>query len=81
VLGVDPQRVPILVESQRVGLCSSLSAIDFPAQQPSELKIEGLRLPSKMMPIDFGAPRVLRSTFKHLYIRFIREPMAAYGDR
>ncbi|MEN8443735.1 MAG: DUF362 domain-containing protein [Cyanobacteria bacterium J06555_13] len=81
VLGVDPQRVPILVESQRVGLCSSLSAIDFPAQQPSELKIEGWRLPSKMMPIDFGAPRVLRSTFKHLYIRFIREPMAAYGDR
>lgn len=34
-----------------------------------------------MMPIDFGAPRVLRSTFKHLYIRWIKEPMATYASR
>jgi hypothetical protein len=34
-----------------------------------------------MMPIDFGAPRVLKSTFKHLYIRFIKEPMTAYAGR
>ena len=81
ILGVDPKRVPILVESQRLGLCSSLSKIDFPLQQPAELKIDDWQLPTRMMPIDFGAPRVLRSTFKHLYIRFIKEPMAAYATR
>jgi len=26
-----------------------------------------------MMPIDFGMPRVVKSAFKHLYIRFIKE--------
>jgi hypothetical protein len=31
-----------------------------------------------LMPIDFGLPRVLRSTFKNFYIRFIKEPMKAY---
>ena len=81
LLDVDPTRVPILVESQRVELCSSLSAIDFPLRQPAELKIDDWQLPTRMMPIDFGAPRVLRSTFKHLYIRFIKEPMAAYAMR
>lgn len=81
VLDVAPERIPILVESQRRGLCSSIAAIDFPLLQPADLKISGWRLPTKMMPIDFGAPRVLRSTFKHLYIRFIKEPMAAYATR
>ncbi|MEO0647854.1 MAG: DUF362 domain-containing protein, partial [Cyanobacteria bacterium J06650_10] len=81
VLGVSPERVPILVESQRLGLCSSLAVIDFPLERPESLKIKGWQLPTKMMPIDFGAPRVLRSTFKHLYIRFIKEPMAAYAAK
>jgi len=31
------------------------------------------------MPIDFGLPRVVRSTFKHLYIKLIKEPMAVYA--
>ncbi len=79
ILGVSPEQVPILVESQRLGLCSSLAKIRFPLQQPGELKINDWQLPTQMMPIDFGAPRVLRSTFKHLYIRFIKEPMAAYS--
>ena len=49
--------------------------------QPDELKVVDWKLPEKLAPIDFGAPRVLRSTFKHLYIRFIKEPMAAYATR
>ncbi|MEO1622663.1 MAG: DUF362 domain-containing protein [Cyanobacteria bacterium J06632_3] len=81
VLDVDPGKVPILVESRRLGLCPSLDNIDFPLQQPDELKIDDWQLPTRMMPIDFGAPRVLRSTFKHFYIRFIKEPMAAYAAR
>ncbi|MBE9013303.1 DUF362 domain-containing protein [Pseudanabaenaceae cyanobacterium LEGE 13415] len=78
ILKVDPARVPTIVESQRLGLCSSIDEIEFPHLHPSELEIADWQLPDKMMPIDFGAPRVLKSTFKHLYIRFIKEPMAAY---
>ncbi|MGI8936500.1 DUF362 domain-containing protein [Leptolyngbya sp. BC1307] len=81
ILGVAPERIPTLVASQRLGLCPQLSAIEFPLMQPADLKIADWQLPEKMMPIDFGAPRVLRSTFKHLYIRFIKEPMAAYATR
>ncbi len=81
VLGVDPEQIPTLVESKRLGLCPELSQIDFPLMQPAELKVDDWQLPEKLVPIDFGAPRVLRSTFKHLYIRFIKEPMAAYATR
>lgn len=78
ILQVDPNTVPTIVASQRLGLCSDIDAIDFPLLQPVDLQISDWQLPDKMMPIDFGAPRVLKSTFKHLYIRFIKEPMAAY---
>ncbi|MBD1856869.1 MULTISPECIES: DUF362 domain-containing protein [Leptolyngbya] len=78
ILQVDPNTVPTIVASQRLGLCSDIDAIDFPLLQPVDLQISDWQLPDKMMPIDFGAPRVLKSTFKHLYIRFIKEPIAAY---
>lgn len=81
VLGVDPNQLPTIVESTRLGLCPKLSEIDFLANRPSDLSIDDWKLPDRMMPIDFGAPRVLRSTFKHLYIRFIREPLSAYATR
>ncbi|MBW4442725.1 MAG: DUF362 domain-containing protein [Plectolyngbya sp. WJT66-NPBG17] len=78
ILKVDPATVPTIVASQRLELCSAIDEIDFPHSHPLDLQIADWRLPDKMMPIDFGAPRVLKSTFKHLYIRFIKEPMAAY---
>ncbi len=81
ILAVDPAKVPTLVESKRLGLCPELEQIAFPLMQPAELQISDWKLPEKLAPIDFGAPRVLRSTFKHLYIRFIKEPMAAYATR
>jgi uncharacterized protein (DUF362 family) len=81
ILGVDPSQIPTLVESQRLGLCPDLSQIDFPLMQPAELAVDDWQLPEKLVAIDFGAPRVVRSTFKHLYIRFIKEPMAAYATR
>ena len=81
VLDVPFKAVPTLVESKRLGLCPNLSEIAFPLRQPDELKVSNWQLPEKLQPIDFGAPRVLRSTFKHFYIRFIKEPMAAYAGR
>ena len=81
ILGVNPDQVPTVVESQRLGLCSELDQIDFPRLRPEALKVKDWRLPEQLMPIDFGLPRVMRSTFKHLYIRFIKEPMAAYASR
>ncbi|NET38600.1 MAG: DUF362 domain-containing protein [Cyanothece sp. SIO1E1] len=82
ILGADPAIVPTVAQSQRLGLCSDLGAIAFPHLHPTDLKIADWQLPEHLVPIDFGLPRVLKSTFKHLYIRFIQEPIGAYvGNR
>jgi uncharacterized protein (DUF362 family) len=78
ILQVNPDLVPTIRASQRLELCPTIDDIEFPLLHPTDLRIDDWKLPEKMMPIDFGAPRVLKSTFKHLYIRFIKEPMAAY---
>jgi uncharacterized protein (DUF362 family) len=41
--------------------------------QPETLKVLDWKLPESLMPIDFGMPRVIQSTFRHFYIRFIKE--------
>ncbi|MBD2578095.1 DUF362 domain-containing protein [Oscillatoria sp. FACHB-1406] len=79
ILNVDPAVVPTAAASQRLGLLPERSAIEFPLQSPSALSCPDWKLPEAMMPIDFGLPRVLRSSFKHFYIRFIKEPMRAYA--
>ena len=81
ILQVNPKQVPTIVMAQTLGYCPPWKHIEFPLAQPDALKIKDWRLPEKMMAIDFGAPRVLRSTFKHFYIRWIREPFAAYANR
>jgi len=81
LLQVDPTTVPTITASQRLGLCPPLEAIHFPLLHPNQLQIQAWKLPETLMPIDFGLPRVLKSTFKHLYIRFIKEPMQAYAGR
>ncbi|NJR70655.1 MAG: DUF362 domain-containing protein [Synechococcales cyanobacterium CRU_2_2] len=80
ILQVDPKTVPTADISQRLGLAPRTSeAIAFPALSPLDLQVDDWQLPTHLVPIDFGAPRVLKSTFKHLYIRFIQEPLNAYG--
>ena len=79
ILQIAPDRVLTIAAARKLGLCPELEDIEFPLLTPTELRFDGWKLPEKMMAIDFGAPRVLRSTFKHLYIRFIKEPMAAYS--
>ncbi len=81
ILNVAPDQVPTVAVSIRLGLCSNLEAIDFPQLRAEELKVLDWKLPDTLMPIDFGLPRVMKSTFKHLYIRLIKEPMNAYGRR
>jgi uncharacterized protein (DUF362 family) len=81
VLQVDPAMVPTVAASQRLGICPELEAIAFPLLTPADLQISDWKLPDRLMPIDFGLPRVMRSTFKHLYIRFIQEPITAYAGK
>lgn len=81
MLQVDPATIPTIVAAQRLNLCPTLDAMEFPYLCPEDHRIPDWRLPERMMPIDFGMPRVMRSTFKHLYIRFIKEPMTAYVTR
>lgn len=79
LLGVEPERVPTLVAARALGCGPELAAIAFPLQTPAELHVPDWRLPETMLPIDFGLPRVLRSTLKHLYIRWLKEPLGAYA--
>jgi uncharacterized protein (DUF362 family) len=79
ILKVDPLQVPTVAASQKLGICPELSEIEFPNLSPDLLQIEDWRLPDNLMPIDFAMPRVIKSTFRHLYIRFIKEPMGAYA--
>ena len=81
ILNVDPAAVPTVAASQRLGLCSTVAAIDFPLLQPQALHITDWKLPDALMSIDFGMPRVIKSTFRHLYIRLIKEPMQVYAGR
>lgn len=81
ILDVDPALVPTLAAAQRLGLSPSLADLHFPHQQPLELQVNDWKLPDALMPIDFGMPRVLKSTFKHLYIRLIKEPLTVYAER
>ncbi|PSF39070.1 thylakoid-associated protein [Aphanothece hegewaldii CCALA 016] len=81
LLGVEPHLVPTIAAQIRLGHCKELSEIDFPLLNPSQLRVEDWKLPEALVPIDFGLPRVLRSTFKHLYIRLIKEPLASYSNK
>lgn len=79
ILNLDPTQVPTLAAALKLGLSPNIDTIEFPHLKPEDLKILDWKLPDALMPIDFGMPRVLRSTFKNLYIRFIKEPMKAYA--
>ncbi|HBB34041.1 MAG TPA: thylakoid-associated protein [Cyanobacteria bacterium UBA8803] len=81
ILNVDPAMVPTVAAAMRLGLNSPLDTIEFSHLRPEDLKILDWKLPEALMPIDFGMPRVIRSTFKHLYIRFIKEPISVYAQR
>ena len=81
LLQVEPGLVPTLLAQKRLGLCGDMKEIDFPLVSPPELKVNDWQLPPALMPIDFGLPRVLKSTFKHLYIRFLQEPLTAHSDK
>jgi uncharacterized protein (DUF362 family) len=81
VLGADPVSIPTIAAAERLGLSGDLDALQFPHLTPEELRVSDWKFPVKLMPIDFGAPRVLKSTFKHLYIRWIKEPVSTYARR
>jgi uncharacterized protein (DUF362 family) len=81
ILNVDPALVPTVVAGERLGLSPQLADIHFPHQRPLELQVMDWKLPDALVPIDFGMPRVIKSTFKHLYIRLIKERIRAYAER
>lgn len=81
MLNVEPELVPTAAASIKLGLCPNFADINFPLEKPADLQIKDWKLPEALVPIDFGLPRVIRSTFKHLYIRFIKEPIKAYSTR
>ncbi len=76
VLNVDWQLVPTAIAAHRLGYAPT--AIEYVCCRPVDLVISDWKLPAALVPIDFALPRVIKSTFRHLYIRFIREPIGSY---
>lgn len=74
ILGVDAAQVPTITAAEQLGLSPQLENLSFPLCQPQDLQVRDWKLPPQLYPIDFGLPRVIKSTFKHFYIRFIQEP-------
>ena len=74
ILGINPQLVPTV----RMGKYHDLNHIAIAGTDIECLKVTDWQLPPNIIPIDFGFPRIVKSTFKHLYIKFIKEPMAVY---
>ncbi|MEM8716520.1 MAG: DUF362 domain-containing protein [Cyanobacteria bacterium P01_A01_bin.3] len=66
LLQVDPQTVPIYLAGRELGVMPEMDTLDITGADWHELQVDDWRLPDRMMPIDFGAPRVLRSTLKHV---------------
>ncbi|MEQ9233568.1 DUF362 domain-containing protein [Coleofasciculus sp. E2-BRE-01] len=81
LLNVDPTQVPTLAAAMNLGLNPTLDTLDFPHLHPADINVLDWKLPDRLMPIDFGMPRLIRSTFKHFYIRWIKEPMGVYAHR
>jgi uncharacterized protein (DUF362 family) len=77
IVNVNPDLVPTLLAQKKLDLFFQLQDIEFPYCTPQQLQVTDWKLPDTIMPIDFGLPRVLRSTFKHFYIRFIKEPISS----
>ncbi len=76
ILGVSPEAVPVLQAARALGIGPhGLADIVIDGPPIESLYCPDWKLPDTMMPIDFGMPRVLRSTLKHLVVRFIKEPL------
>ncbi len=79
LLQANPMSIPTIAASVRLGLCPAPDQLHFPHLHPEELELADWQFPANLVPIDFGLPRVIRSTFKHLYIRFIKESKRFYS--
>lgn len=79
ILGVNPDLVPTIRVAKALGKYQNLDDLAIAGAKIYDLQIYDWQLPTTMIPIDFGFPRIIKSTFKHLYIKFIKEPMALYA--
>ncbi|MEM8637330.1 MAG: DUF362 domain-containing protein [Cyanobacteria bacterium P01_G01_bin.54] len=81
ILDVNSDWVPTITAAERLGYMPDPVTITYPLLTPDTLRISDWQLPDALLPIDFGLPRILRSTVKHLYIRWLKEPMQLYARR
>jgi uncharacterized protein (DUF362 family) len=81
ILDVDPNWVPTLVAQEKLGLSYNLADIEFPLAHPRDLYVNDWKLPEALVPIDFSLPRIVGSTFKHLYMLMIKEPIQSYSKK
>jgi uncharacterized protein (DUF362 family) len=66
VLQVDPIRVPVFQAAQELNVLPDLSELQILGPDWQSFCLGDWKLADQTMPIDFGLPRVMRSTVKHL---------------
>ncbi|MEO1133508.1 MAG: DUF362 domain-containing protein, partial [Cyanobacteria bacterium J06639_1] len=66
ILDVDPDTVPIYLAGRELGAMPELEEIAIAGESWQNLCVDDWQLPDRLIPIDFGAPRVLKSTLKHV---------------
>ncbi len=66
IVEVDPQSVPVYRAAHQLNLMPELEDIAIAGPDWTTFALGDWQLPSAMAPIDFGVPRLIRSTAKHL---------------
>lgn len=73
-LGIDIQKSPLLYTAKKNGYGGvSLNEIDVVGEKIEDVKINDFVSPEKLSDISFTLKGVIRSAFKHLWLRFIAE--------
>lgn len=66
ILSVDPETVPVYRAAVELGVMPDLEAITCGGEPWESFRLADWQLPDHQAPIDFGVPRLVRSSAKHL---------------
>lgn len=67
LLGIEPESAPLWLAAQSAGFNGlSAAGLDYPLQDPAQLRVSDFRAPSQLAPIRFSPVRFARGTLKRI---------------
>ncbi len=71
VLGVAPERSPLMVSCMKKGLNgTNFEALQFPFHTPEELAVDSFVVPAELNPVRFNPFRFVRGSLRRMAIKF-----------